>query len=238
MVYSSKFRAWVLVGIMLVALAARCGAAERYAFQRMWPTLPQPWYFHQPWGIGIDGDDYLYVADAFNHRVQKYTPGGHFVTAWGREGTGAGEFRFPYDVVVSLEGWVYVLDSENLRIQKFDSTGRYLEEWAVGEAKTSHLEGLGIDWAGLIYVADGGRNLVYVYTGEGELRQEWGLGGVVFQEPIDVAVQKDGTVLVLEREGSAVSMLDGTGMLLGRWGGGERPGTGRVRSAAEHRHRA
>ena len=42
-----------------------------------------------------------------------------FVRAWGREGTGDGEFHYPLGVAVDGAGRVYVADSGNDRIQVF-----------------------------------------------------------------------------------------------------------------------
>src|SRR5688572_19869195 len=40
-----------------------------------------------------------------------------FVTAWGSQGTGNGQFNLPQDVEVDGAGNVYVVDTENHRIQ-------------------------------------------------------------------------------------------------------------------------
>ena len=34
----------------------------------------------------------MYVTDADNHRIQKFNSDGEFITEWGREGSGDGEF--------------------------------------------------------------------------------------------------------------------------------------------------
>ena len=42
-----------------------------------------------------------------------------FVTKWGTEGTGDGQFSVPYSVAVASDSSVYVADTYNDRIQKF-----------------------------------------------------------------------------------------------------------------------
>jgi DNA-binding beta-propeller fold protein YncE len=61
----------------------------------------------------------IFVADFYNHRIQKFTRQGKFLVALGSEGSGPGEFIYPTDVAVDDEGGVYVVDFGNNRIQKF-----------------------------------------------------------------------------------------------------------------------
>ena len=49
--------------------------------------------------------------------------------AWGKRGTGPGEFNTPHSVGVDSLGNVYVSDRENNRIQIFDGHGRFLRQW-------------------------------------------------------------------------------------------------------------
>ena len=46
-------------------------------------------------GIAVDSEDNVYVADTSNHRIQKFDSNGNFITKWGSEGTGNGEFKKP-----------------------------------------------------------------------------------------------------------------------------------------------
>ena len=64
-------------------------------------------------------DGSVYVANANNDRIQKFTSDGVFVRTWGAEGTGDGQFDTPKGVAVGSDGSVYALDTRNNRIQKF-----------------------------------------------------------------------------------------------------------------------
>jgi len=64
-------------------------------------------------------DGSVYVSEGNNNRIQKFTSEGVFVSKWGTEGTGYGEFNIPTGVATASDGSVYVADSHNDRIQKF-----------------------------------------------------------------------------------------------------------------------
>jgi tripartite motif-containing protein 71 len=86
-------------------------------------------------GVAVDEDGYVYVVDSWHHRIQKFTSDGVFVTCWGSQGDGPGEFLYPFGVGVDEVGHVFVADTNNHRIEMFSNTGVYLTEW--GEKGTA-----------------------------------------------------------------------------------------------------
>jgi DNA-binding beta-propeller fold protein YncE len=88
------------------------------------------WLFNQPTDVGFGRNGEIYVADGYgNSRIVKFDRDGRLIKAWGRYGTGPGEFNLPHSVVVDQRGRVYVGDRENKRIQIFDADGNFLKEW-------------------------------------------------------------------------------------------------------------
>ena len=81
--------------------------------------------FTNPVGVATDAAGNVYVADESNggilenHRIQKFTGTGTFLTAWGGYGIGNGQFHSPTGVATDVAGNVYVVDQGNARIQKF-----------------------------------------------------------------------------------------------------------------------
>jgi len=82
--------------------------------------------FKQPIGISIDGQGFIYVSDAGNQRIQKFTPEGVFLMAWGSHGTGAGNLDRPMHLSFGSDGYLYVAEYLNDRIQVFDSQGTFI----------------------------------------------------------------------------------------------------------------
>jgi len=61
----------------------------------------------------------LFVADFYNHRVQKFAADGTFLNALGEEGSGPGQFNHAVAVAVAPDGSVFVADFGNNRIQQW-----------------------------------------------------------------------------------------------------------------------
>ena len=61
-------------------------------------------------------------------KVIKFDKDGNFIKAWGKKGTGAGEFDIAHSIAIDAQGLLYVADRNNQRIQVFDADGTYLRE--------------------------------------------------------------------------------------------------------------
>ena len=112
---------------------------------------------NRPGSITTDSAGNVYVADTDNHRIQKFDSSGTFITKWGSQGSGDGQFSNPQGIATDSAGNVYVADTDNHRIQKFDSSGTFITKWGTsgsGDGRFSYPQGLTIDSAGNVYVAD------------------------------------------------------------------------------------
>lgn len=80
-----------------------------------------------PYGVAVDGQGNLFIADTFNHRIRKVSPDGRIDTVAGSalfgfsgDGWAAGQaaLHYPLGVAVDIAGNLYVADSFNHRIRK------------------------------------------------------------------------------------------------------------------------
>ena len=100
----------------------------------------------------------MYAVDLANVRVQKFNGSGDFLSQWGDEGDGEGQFRGPLGITVDRDENVYVIDS-SARIQKFNASGNFLTQWGSrggGEGQFRNPRGIAVDSEGNLYVADSG----------------------------------------------------------------------------------
>src|SRR5206468_3180577 len=120
--------------------------------------------FFYPRGVATDAYGDVYVADAGNGRIQKFTGTGAYLTQWG---SGIGHFN-PEFIATDAAGNVYAGDKNNYCTQKFTGTGTYLTQWGsegVGDGQFSYPAGVATDAAGYVYVADGQRIQRFTATG-------------------------------------------------------------------------
>jgi sugar lactone lactonase YvrE len=85
-----------------------------------------------------------------NACIVKFAPNGKFVAAWGKKGSGPGEFNEPRGIALDWAGRVFVADRVNAGIQVFDPDGKCLTEWT----QFGKPSGVFIDKDDMIYVAD------------------------------------------------------------------------------------
>jgi DNA-binding beta-propeller fold protein YncE len=159
--------------------------------------------FRGPAGVAVDGAGFIYVLEFDGARVQKFDARGRFVAAWGKEGSGPGEFGYPADMAVGPDGFVYVADTHGARVQKFTREGEYVAQWKVSAGAADGMAeatGLAVTER-FVFVADARNLRVQAWSVEGELRHSDVLGESFrgqYETPTDVAVGRGGELLVLD----------------------------------------
>src|SRR5918996_2734082 len=61
--------------------------------------------------------------------IKKFDSDGNFITSWGSEGTGDGQFLHAHGIAIDSSDNVYVSDDGRNIIQKFDSNGEFITSW-------------------------------------------------------------------------------------------------------------
>ena len=141
--------------------------------------------FSSPWGVAVDSEDTVYVADQGNNRIRKITSSAVVSvlagsTAGYLDGTGTNAlFNGPQVIAVDTEMNVYVGENNGHRIRKitragvvttFAGSGSPGSADGVGtNASFNQPRGLAVDSAGNVYVADQNNNRIRKITPAGEV---------------------------------------------------------------------
>ena len=121
-----------------------------------------------PEGVFVDNSGYIYVADSYNNRIQKFPPAStsdsNGITVAGGNGAGidSNQLNAPSYVFVDQAGNIYVADALNYRVQKFPAGSTQTTNGvtiAGGNGAGAGANQLGpesiyLDSAGNVYIAD------------------------------------------------------------------------------------
>ena len=87
-------------------------------------------HFNKPTDMIVTPAGDVFVTDGYgNNRVVHFDKEGKYVNAWGKKGTGPGEFDIPHGIAVDSKGLLYVADRTNARVQVFTQKGKFLRQW-------------------------------------------------------------------------------------------------------------
>jgi len=178
--------------------------------------------FNVPGDVAVDDNGNIYVADDYNHRIQKFDSDGNYLAQWGSFGPGNGQFNQPYRIKYTPDGYLYVGDWGNLRIQIFDTDGNYIDQFST----TGNPGGSFIAENGDIYVADRTNDVVRWFDSTFATVLTWGgigSGDGQFSTPIDIGASPDGGRLyVSDLFNYRIQVFTNNGVYLSQFGG---PGT-------------
>jgi sugar lactone lactonase YvrE len=184
--------------------------------------------FRNPWGVAVESDGDIVVADSSNDTIRKVLPSGTVFTAAGQAGSigsvdGYGnnaQFNNPSAVAEDASGNLFISDSGNHVIRKI-TPSRVVSTFAGSAGNAGSVDGNGesarfwnpqgvaVDGVGNVYVADTGNNTIRKITPMGQVSTIAGLPGpggfadgpgaqARFNGPAGIAVTKDGTIYVAD----------------------------------------
>ncbi|MGI9254756.1 MAG: NHL repeat-containing protein, partial [Thermomicrobiales bacterium] len=190
--------------------------------------------FMQPVGIATGPDGSIYVMDSGNARVERFSPDGAFIGAWGprngvdllRTDTGFG----PTGIATGPDGNVYLADTWNHRIFVVDPSGAVILQIGGPTADTSddpanvkkfpgQFFGPRAIAAGkdAIYVADTGNERIQVFSPDGTFENAFGGYGHddgQLVEPVGLAIGPDGDIYVADSGNQRISIFSPDGTFL------------------------
>ncbi|MBK8464802.1 MAG: 6-bladed beta-propeller [Chloracidobacterium sp.] len=178
-----------------------------------------PGQFNKPRGLAIDKKGFIYVADYFNARVQKFAPDGKSLLAFGSKGDGAGQFKEPNSIVLDEAGSVYVTDGLAHKLLKFDADGKFIKEWTKPVVDFYGPRDLAFGPNKKLYIIDQGHTNVTILDLSTDTFTTFGTGGAgegQFNEATGIGIGGD-LVFVADRDNRRVQVFDLAGKFIRQW---------------------
>jgi DNA-binding beta-propeller fold protein YncE len=195
--------------------------AEWHVFNPLQSQLTFKGNITGPFGLAVDAQGTIYVADAGDNTIKKLSPTGQLLATWGKTGSAPGELSWPQGVAVDTQGNVYVADGSNSRIQKFSSSGTLLAVFGNTGSSIERLNlptGIDLDAQGDLYVADLRNHRLVKFSPEGTFLTAWsGAGGKQFSSARGVAVDRAGNIYVTDARNLRIVKFSPTGKVLAIW---------------------
>ena len=185
--------------------------------------------FNEPWSVGVGLDGSVYVADTWNHRVQKFTAEGEFINMWGFFDQTEDPLAFwgPRDVIVDSNGNVIITNTGNKRIAIFDEQGNHISQFGGFGFQAGEFDepvGLAVSPNGVLYVADTWNQRIQSFMPNGDgtylTLNSWDINGWFGQSLNNkpyMTTDEQGNLYVADPEAARVLVFDENGEFLYFW---------------------
>jgi DNA-binding beta-propeller fold protein YncE len=189
----------------------------------------EPGQLNQPSDIAVDAAGNVYVADTWNHRIQKLAPDLTPVGGWGQATTdlmnpGPGAHWGPRGIAIDRDGNILVADTGTHRIRRYAPGGAHIGDAGRRGKEAGEFDeptGIAVGEDGLIYVADAGNARIQKFDSAFKFIAAWPLedwadrnprskpqlealpdGRLIATDPVH------GRLLLISKDGQVTARLD------------------------------
>ncbi|CAH1244169.1 TRIM3 [Branchiostoma lanceolatum] len=178
-------------------------------------NLPLGEYCTWPYGLAVQRDGRVVVADPDKHSIFLFEADGTLVKQVGGQGQGEGQFSLPYFVCVDREDNIIVADKDNCRVQVFDKDLNFKHKFGQKGRQPQDMWaplGVSADSRGNIVLADIGGitdgvrhgKKLQVFCPDGTWVATISSDGDKLNLPHGVAVTEDGHVFVADTRDNCI----------------------------------
>jgi tripartite motif-containing protein 71 len=196
-----------------------------------------PGQLNFPYGVAMDPQGRVFVADDLNHRIVRYsTPATkyQYKARWGSYGTAPGQLAYPRGLATNGAGELYVANTGNDRIDVFDASGTLKRSFGTSGRASGQFDaplGVGVDASGVRAVTDSVNGRVQLINPDGTIATIWGSpnpGPTILPDPTAVAFDGAGNGYVLDARRSRIVVFDRATAQSSRTIGTEGSGPGQL----------
>uniref|UniRef100_A0A8C8S6C3 E3 ubiquitin-protein ligase TRIM71 n=1 Tax=Pelusios castaneus TaxID=367368 RepID=A0A8C8S6C3_9SAUR len=158
----------------------------------------------RPWGVCVDKEGYIIVADRSNNRIQVFKPCGTFHHKFGTLGSRPGQFDRPAGVACDTSRRIVVADKDNHRIQIFTFDGQFILKFGEKGTKNGQFNypwDVAVNSEGKILVSDTRNHRIQLFGPDGVFLNKYGFEGALwkhFDSPRGVTFNHEGHLVVTD----------------------------------------
>lgn len=179
----------------------------------------------EPYGIGINSLNHIYVSDSGNDRVLVFDEQGRLISKWDQQGSDEGAFDTMGfgGLAIDSNDNVFVVDNNNFRIQKFDREGNFMTQWgSQGSEKGQFIRAIGIamDAMDNVYITDDGNPYIQKFDNQGNFLMAFGGPGAsngTFKHATGITVDSEGNIFVADYENKNIQKFHENGTFIMAW---------------------
>ncbi|XP_062544409.1 protein wech isoform X2 [Armigeres subalbatus] len=174
----------------------------------------------RPWGISVDKDGHVLVADRRNNRVQVFYPDGTFKLKFGSKGTANGQFDLPAGICTDAQNRIIVVDKDNHRVQVFSPNGLFLLKFGSYGKDCGQFQypwDVAVNVKGEILVTDSRNHRIQLFNSDGQFISRFSFDGVNHSRylkglttPRGACFTPQGDVIVSDFENHRLLLIDST----------------------------
>jgi len=161
--------------------------------------------------LAVDDEDNIYVADRYNHNIQKFNSRGNLLLTFSRERNKRDNFFRPIDICYQ-NNTIFVIDSFYHEIRQFSLDGILLKVIDI-----KYIEkpiGITVDKELNIFLLDSTK--VQKLNINGELEKTFGKN--ILLNPKEITLNSEGNILIVDIDKNPLKLFDKNGYLMVKFG--------------------
>ena len=161
--------------------------------------------------ITVDDEDNVYVADRYNHNIQKFNSQGNLLLTFSRERNKRDNFFRPIDICYQ-NNTIFVIDSFYHEIRQFSLDGIPLK--VINIKYIEKPIGIAVDEELNIFLLDSTK--VQKLNINGELEKTFGEN--ILLNPKEITLNSEGNILIVDIDKNPLKLFDKNGYLVAKFG--------------------